>query len=258
MSGLMAGKRGLIMGVANEHSIAWGCARALAREGARLAFSYQSVKAEPFVLPLFSEVDTACSGVLDVTDEAAIEVFVGEAARRLGGQVDFLVHAVAGGPRKGELGGGVLNMSAEGMADSMRISVLSLNLALRHLKPYLARGSAAVTFTYLGSRRVMPAYDVMGLAKAALDANVRYLAAELGPEGIRVNAIESGSLMTRAAGGIRDYERVVDGTRSRSPLRAELTADALGDAALFLLSDLARMVTGQILTVDGGYSILGF
>lgn len=259
MSGIMQGKKGLVMGVADDRSIAWGCAQSLVREGARLAFSYQSVKAEPHVLPLFEQVGSEFHGVLDVQDEEGARVFVEEVGRHFDGEVDFLVHAVAGGPQRGELGGGVSTVSREGFVNSLLISVYSLNLTLRFLRPFMAgRDAAAVTFSYLGSRRVMPAYDVMGVAKAALDSDVRYLAAELGGDGIRVNAIESGSIMTRAAGGIKDYERVIEGTGSRAPLSRALTIEHIGDAALFLLSDLSRMVTGHTLPVDGGFSILGF
>lgn len=255
----MQGKKGLVMGVANDRSIAWGCAQSLAREGARLAFSYQSPKAEPYVLPLFEQAGSELHGVLDVLDEEAVLSFMEQVGEQFGGEVDFLVHAIAGGPRKGELGGGVSRVSREGFVDSFLISVYSFNLALRYLRPYMAgRNAAAVTFSYLGSRRVMPAYDIMGLAKAALDSDVRYLAAELGGDGIRVNAVESGSIMTRAASGIQDYDRVVEGTHAAAPLAETLSIDALGDAALFLLSDLSRMITGHTLPVDGGYSIIGY
>jgi len=259
MAGIMQGKKGLVMGVANDRSIAWGCAQALAREGARLAFSYQSPKAEQYVLPLFEQAGSEFHGVLDVLDEEAMRAFMEEVGRCFDGQVDFLVHAIAGGPQKGELGGGVSAVSREGFINSLLISVYSLNLALRFLRPFMAgRDAAAVTFSYLGSRRVMPAYDVMGVAKAALDSDVRYLASELGVDGIRVNAIESGSIMTRAAGGIKDYDRVVEGTQSRAPLSRPLTVEHIGDVALFLVSDLSRMITGHSLPVDGGFSILGF
>ncbi len=259
MAGLMQGKKGLVMGVANDRSIAWGCAQALAREGARLAFTYQSPKAEQYVLPLFEQAGSELQGVLDVQDEDAMRAFMQEVGKKFDGEVDFLVHAIAGGPQKGELGGGVSSVSREGFVNSMLISVYSFNQALRFLRPFMAgRNAAAVTFSYLGGRRVMPAYDVMGVAKAALDSDVQYLAAELGVDGIRVNAVESGSIMTRAAGGIQDYDRVVEGTQSRSPLGRPLTIEALGDAALFLLSDLSRMITGHCLPVDGGFSILGF
>ncbi len=259
MAGLMQGKKGLVMGVANDRSIAWGCAQALAREGARLAFSYQSPKAEQYVLPLFEQVGSELHSVVDVQDEEAMQAFMQDVGKQFDGEVDFLVHAIAGGPQKGELGGGVSQVSREGFVNSLLISVYSFNQALRFLRPFMAgRDAAAVTLTYLGSRRVMPAYDVMGVAKAALDSDVRYLAAELGADGIRVNAVESGSIMTRAAGGIQDYDRVVQGTEAASPLRRPLTVEALGDAALFLLSDLSRMITGHCLPVDGGFSILGF
>lgn len=259
MAGLMEGKKGLVMGVANDKSIAWGCAQSLAREGARMAFSYQSPKAEQYVLPLFEQAGSELHQVLDVTDDEAVAAFMEAVGKVFGGEVDFLVHAIAGGPQKGELGGGVSGVSKEGFVNSMLISVYSFNRALHYLRPFMAgRNAAAVTFTYLGGRRVMPAYDVMGVAKAALDSDVRYLASELGGDGIRVNAVESGSIMTRAAGGIQDYDRVVSGTESTSPLGQPLTIDALGDAALFLVSDLSRMVTGHCLPVDGGFSILGY
>lgn len=259
MSELMQGKTGLIMGVGNDHSIAWGIAQALHREGAKLAFTYHTEKTEPHVLPLFQSLGATFHERLDVTDEEDYQRVFGKLGEYSGGRLDFLVHSIAGGPQKGDLGGGVINVSHEGFRRSMDISVYSFILALRHARPLMAgHPSAALTLTYIGAQRVVPRYDIMGVTKAALEAAVRYLASDLGGDKIRVNAISSGSILTRAALGIPDFREAIRRMTEKSALKEPLEAGHVGEAALFLLSDLSSRVTGQVLYVDGGYSIMGF
>lgn len=259
MTELMKGKTGLIMGVGNDKSIAWGIAQALAREGARLAFTYHTEKTKTHVLPLFESVGATFYEQLDVTDEEGYARVFGQLGEHFDGHLDFLVHSIAGGPQRGELGGGVINVSRQGFVRSLEISVYSFILALRHARPLMAgHPSAALTLTYIGAQRVIPRYDIMGVAKSALESSVRYLAHDLGRDQIRVNAVSSGSIMTRAASGIPGFEMGVKMMTEKSPLGEPLNTGHIGDAALFFLSDLSQQVTGQVLYVDGGYSIMGF
>lgn len=259
MSELMQGKTGLIMGVGNDHSIAWGIARALHREGAKLAFTYHTEKTAPHAVPLFQSLGSDFYEMLDVTDEEGYARVFGKLGEYCGGKLDFLVHSIAGGPQKGELGGGIINVSHEGFRRSLDISVYSFILALRHARPLMAgHPSAALTLTYVGAKRVVPNYDIMGIAKGALEAAVRYLAHDLGKDKIRVNAVSAGSILTRAATGIPEFRHAITHMTEKSPLSEPLQTGQVGDAALFLLSDLSSQVTGQVLYVDGGYSIMGF
>lgn len=259
MPPFMHGKTGLIMGVGNDHSIAWGIAQALHREGAKLAFTYHTEKTKVHVLPLFESLGATFYEMLEATDEEGYVRLFDKLKEYCGGRLDFLVHSIAGGPQKGELGGGVINVSRQGFLGSLEISVYSFILALRHARPLMAgHPAAALTLTYIGAERVVPHYDIMGVAKAALESSVRYLAHDLGQDKIRVNAVSAGSILTRAALGIPDFRQAIRGMTEKSPLGEPLETAHIGDAALFLLSDLSSQVTGQVLYVDGGYSIMGF
>jgi enoyl-[acyl-carrier protein] reductase I len=252
-----AGRAGLIIGVANKRSIAWAIARAVAAEGARLAVTYQGDRLEENVRELAAELSSPLVFPLDVTSDEQIAAAATRCQEAFGG-LDFLVHAAAFAPRE-EITRPFLDTSREGFRVALDISAYSLIAVTRAVAPLLeSRGGGSVlTLTYLGSQRVFPNYNVMGVAKAALEASVRYLAADLGPKNIRVNAISAGPIKTLAASGIGGFSSILQVYRERGPLRRNTETSEVADAARFLLGPAGRGVTGEILTVDGGYSVMG-
>jgi len=255
MQDLMKGKRGLIMGVANDHSIAWGIARALAAQGAELAFTYQGEALGKRVRPLAEQLGVPLILPCDVEDIASVDA-VFETLREKWGQLDFLVHAIAFSD-KSELKGRYADTSRENFSRTMVISCFSFTeLARRAAELMPATGGAMITLTFGGATRVMPNYNVMGVAKAALEASVRYLAADFGPRGIRVNAISAGPIRTLAGSGIGDARAMFAFQQKHSPLGRGVTLDELGGSALYLLSELSGGVTGEIHYVDSGYNIV--
>jgi enoyl-[acyl-carrier protein] reductase I len=251
----MAGKRGLVMGVLNKNSIAWGIAKALADQGAELAFSYQGESIKKRVEPLANEIGVTTLIDCDVTNDAALdETF--RVLKEKWGTMDFLVHAIAFS-NKDELEGRYINTSAENFALTMNISVYSFTAVAKRAEAMLNPGGSLLTLTYYGAEKYVPNYNVMGVAKAALEASVRYLAHDLGPQGVRVNAISAGAIKTLAASGISGLRTMLHFQEKASPLKRNVTQDEVGTAALYLLSDLASGVTGQIQYVDCGFSIIG-
>ncbi len=253
--GLFDGKTALIFGVANNRSIAWGIAQALQREGCELAFSYGGPPLEKRVRPLAESVGAKLVEECDVTDDAAIErVF--NRVRETYGTIDALVHAVAFADRQ-DLEGQFVDTSREGFKMAMDISAYSLVALTRAAAPLMPNGGSVLTLTYYGSQKVAPHYNVMGVAKAALEASVRYLASDLGPRGIRVNAISAGPIKTLAAAGIAGFRKLLSYSEKVSPLRKLVTQEDVGNAALWLLSDWSGAVTGEVVYVDAGWNIMG-
>ncbi len=253
--GLLAGKRGLIFGLANNHSIAWGIARACAREGATLAFTYQGDQLKKRVEPLAAELGAEVVGHCDVTDPATLDAAFTRVAN-LWDTLDFVVHAVAFSD-KNELTGRYVDTTAANFVMTMNISCYSLTAVAQRAEKLMKDGGSIVTLTYYGAEKVMPHYNVMGVAKAALEASVRYLAADLGKQKIRVNAVSAGPIKTLAASGIGDFRYILKWNEYNAPLRRTVTTDEVGDSVLYLVSDLARGVTGEILHVDSGYHVVG-
>ncbi len=252
---LMAEKRGLIMGLANDKSIAWGIARALSDAGAELAFSYQGdalkKRVDPLAAQLGSEIVLPC----DVSDEESInELF--SALEKKWGKLDFVVHAI-GFSDKNELRGRYVDTSRANFNLTMDVSVYSFTAVMQRAEKMMNEGGSAITLTYYGAEQVMPHYNVMGVAKAALEASVKYLAEDLGKDGIRVNSISAGPIKTLAASGIGDFRYIMKWNEYNSPLRRNVTIDDVGKSALYLLSDLSSGVTGENLHVDSGYHIVG-
>ncbi|MEX0954489.1 MAG: enoyl-ACP reductase FabI [Rhizobiaceae bacterium] len=254
-SGLMAGKRGLIMGVANNRSIAWGVASALAREGAELALTYQGDQFRKRVEPLAAQLGAHVAGDCDVTDMASVDA-VFEGLKQKWGKLDFLVHAIAFSD-KDELDGRYVETTRENFQRTMDISVYSFTAVAKRAEALMTDGGAMLTLTYYGAEKVMPHYNVMGVAKAALEASVRYLAVDLGGGNIRVNALSAGPIKTLAASGIGDFRYILRWNEYNSPLKRVVTIDEVGDSALYLLSPLSRAVTGEVLHVDSGYHVVG-
>ncbi len=252
---LMKEKKGLVIGVANKHSIAWAIAQAAAREGAQLCFNYQNDRLKENVEELVQTMPGAQSFACDVGDDGQIEALVKQVGQTFG-RLDFLVHSVAFAPRE-ELTGQFVNTTRQGFATALDVSAYSLVAVTRAAMPLMTEGGSIVTLTYLGSERVVPHYNVMGVAKAALEATVRYLASDLGPRNIRVNAISAGPIKTLAARGISGISKMLDHHREFAPLRRTTEQSEVGDTALFLLSPLGRGITGEVIYVDGGYHILG-
>jgi len=252
---LMRGRRGLIMGVANDRSIAWGIAAACAAQGATLAFTYQGEALQKRVAPLASSVGSEFVVPCDVTDEASMDATFAAVADRWG-RLDFLVHAIAWSDKE-ELKGRYLDTSRDNFLRSMDISCYSFTAVAQRAVPLMRPGSSLLTLTYLGAERVTPHYNVMGVAKAALEASVRYLAADLGGQGIRVNAISAGPIKTLAASGIGDFRYILKWNQYNAPLKRNVTIEDVGGAGVYLLSDLASGVTGEIHHVDCGYHIVG-
>ena len=252
---LMAGKRGLIMGVANDRSIAWGISAKAHKHGAELAFTYQGDALAKRVKPLAESVGSKLVLPCDVTDDASIDkVFA--AVQETWGGLDFLVHAIAYAD-KDELKGKYLNTSRGNFVRSLDISCYSFTAVAQRAAPLMTQGGAMVTLTYDGAERVMPPYNVMGVAKAALEASVRYLATDLGAQGVRVNAISAGPIKTLAAAGIGDFRYILKWNELNAPLRRNVTLEQVGGAALYLLSDLGSGVTGEVHHVDCGYHSVG-
>jgi enoyl-[acyl-carrier protein] reductase I len=255
MNDLMKGKRGLIMGVANDHSIAWGIARTLAAHGAELAFTYQGEALGKRVKPLAESLGVDLVLPCDVENLASVDSAF-ETLRAKWGRLDFLVHAIAFSD-KNELKGRYADTTRENFSRTMLISCFSFTeLARRAAELMGDAGGAMITLTFGGSTRVMPNYNVMGVAKAALEASVRYIAAELGPKGIRVHAISPGPLATRAASGIPEFDELMDKAQSKAPSRSLVSIDDVGNATAFLALDGAKLITGSVLYIDGGYHII--
>ncbi len=253
--GIMEGKRGLVLGIANNRSIAWGIAKACADHGAELAFTYQGDALKKRVEPLAAELGAIVVGHCDVTDMATIDAVFAE-IERLWGRVDFIVHAIAFSD-KNELEGRYVDTSRDNFARTMDISVYSMTAIAQRAERLMPDGGSMLTLTYYGAERVMPHYNVMGVAKAALEASVRYLANDLGPKNIRVNALSAGPIKTLAASGIGDFRYILKWNEYNSPMRRTVTIEEVGDAGLYLLSDLSRAVTGEVHHVDNGYHIVG-
>ena len=252
---LMAGKKGLVMGVANDRSIAWGIAKMARQHGAELAFTYQGEALEKRVRPLAEEVGSSIVLPCDVSDEASIDAVFASLAERWG-ELDFVVHAI-GYSDKEELRGRYADTSLENFLTSMQISVYSFTSVARRAAAMMPNGGAMLTMTYLGAERVMPHYNVMGVAKAALEASVRYLAADFGTQNIRVNALSAGPIKTLAASGIGDFRYILKWNQYNSPMRRNVTLEDIGGAGLYLLSDLASGVSGETHHVDCGYHVVG-
>jgi len=255
-SGLMTGKRGLVMGVANDHSIAWGIARMLAAEGAEIAFTYQGEAQKKRVVPLAESLGSSIVLPADVEKDEELDATF-DALKRDWGGMDFLVHAIAfSDPR--ELKGRYVDTTRTNFLRSLDISCYSFTAVARRAAALMgARGGSLVTLSYLGAQRVMPSYNVMGVAKAALEASVRYLAADLGKDGVRVNAISAGPMRTLAGSAVGDARMVYKWSKHQSPLRKSVELDHVGGAALYLLSDLAGGVTGEVHFVDAGFNAVG-
>ncbi len=255
MADLMRGKRGLIMGVANERSIAWGIARAMAAERAELAFSYQGEAFGKRVEPLVQSLGGSIMVDVDVMDDAKMDTAFARLQDEWG-SLDFVVHAIAFSDRA-ELTGRFIDTSRENFTNSLCISSYSLIDVARRARPLMTNGGTVLTLTYQGSNRVTPYYNVMGVAKAALESAVRYLANDLGPEGIRVNAISPGPMKTLAGAAIGGARKTFKHTDMNAPLRANATLEAVGGTAVYLASDYGACTTGEIVRVDGGYHVLG-
>lgn len=255
MANLMTGKRGLVMGVANERSIAWGIASALAAEGAELAFSYQGEAFGKRVEPLAASVGSDFLVDVDVMDDASLDAAFAALKDRWG-TIDFLVHAIAYSD-KNELTGRFINTSRENFRNSLTISCFSFIDVARRASELMPEGGSLITLTYQGSNRVTPFYNVMGVAKAALESSVRYLANDLGPQQIRVNAISPGPMKTLAGAAIGGARKTFKTTEANAPLRANATLEAIGGTAVYLASDYGACTTGEIVVVDGGYHVLG-
>ena len=251
----MKGKRGLIMGLANDRSLAWGIARALGEQGAELAFSYQGEALEKRVRPLAMELGSDTLIDCDVSNMDALDRAFGELKKKWE-TIDFVVHAI-GYSDKNELRGKFVDTSMDNFLMTMNISVYSFVAVAQRARAMMKPGGSMLTLTYYGAEKVIPHYNVMGLAKSALETSVKYLAADLGPEGIRVNAISAGPIKTLAASGIGDFRYIMKWNEYNSPLRRNVTIEDVGGAGLYLLSDLASGVTGEIHHVDAGYNVVG-
>ncbi|WP_238366622.1 enoyl-ACP reductase FabI [Mesobacterium pallidum] len=254
-NGLMAGKRGLIMGLANDKSIAWGIARALADAGAELAFSYQGEALKKRVDPLAAQLGSDIVLPCDVSDGASIDALF-DGLKERWDSLDFVVHAI-GFSDKTELRGRYVDTSRDNFAMTMDISVFSFTAVVKRAEKMMPNGGSLLTLTYYGAERVMPHYNVMGVAKAALEASVRYLAEDLGKDRIRVNSISAGPIKTLAASGIGDFRYIMKWNEYNSPLRRNVTIEDVGNSALYLLSDLGAGVTGETHHVDAGYHVVG-
>ena len=254
-SGLMRGKRGLIMGLANNRSIAWGIAKACHNHGAQLAFTYQGDALRKRVEPLVQEVGGLVAGHCDVTEPATIDAAF-DALKQEWGSLDFVVHAIAFSD-KGELDGRYVDTTADNFTKTMLISCYSLTAVAQRAERLMTSGGSLLTLTYFGAEKWMPHYNVMGVAKAGLEASVRYLAADLGAKNIRVNAISAGPIKTLAASGIGDFRYILRWNELNSPLRRTVTIEEVGETAAYFLSDMSRSVTGEIHHVDSGYHIVG-
>ncbi|RZT97784.1 enoyl-ACP reductase FabI [Rivibacter subsaxonicus] len=251
---LLAGRKGLIVGIANQHSIAYGCARILRRCGAELAVTWLNDKARPHVEPLARELGAPIAMALDVEQPGAMEAVFDEVRERWG-RLDFVLHSIAFAPAA-DLHGRVTDTSREGFARAMDVSCHSFTRMARLAEPLMAGGGTLLTMSFHGAAEVVPHYGVMGPVKAALESSVRYLASELGPSGIRVHAVSPGPIRTRAASGIASFDELIDDARRRAPLAREVEIDDVGSLCAFLVSDAARAITGDVHYVDGGFHII--
>jgi enoyl-[acyl-carrier protein] reductase I len=254
-SGIMRGKRGLIMGLANNRSIAWGIAKSCHAHGAQLAFTYQGDALRKRVEPLAEEVDGLVVGHCDVTDPATVDAAF-ENVRKAWGSLDFVVHAIAFSD-KSELDGRYVDTSLDNFTKTMAISCYSFTAVAQRAEKMMPNGGSLLTLTYYGAEKWMPHYNVMGVAKAALETSVKYMAADLGVKNIRVNAISAGPIKTLAASGIGDFRYILKWNEYNTPLRRNVTSEEVGDTAMYFLSDLSRGVTGEVHHVDAGYHIVG-
>ncbi|MGD9509453.1 MAG: enoyl-ACP reductase FabI [Geminicoccaceae bacterium] len=250
----LAGRKGLITGIANDQSIAWGCAKAFRFLGADLAVTYLSEKARPHVAPLARELEAEILMPLDLREEGQLEAVFAEIGQRWG-RLDFLLHSIAFAPRE-DLHGRVVDCSKAGFLQAMDISCWSFIRMAKLAEPLLDRGGALFCMTYYGSQMVVENYNMMGPVKAALESATRYLAAELGPRGIRVHAISPGPLKTRAASGIAEFDEMLDRAQAKAPMHRLVSIDDVGLATAYLATDAAKLLTGQTLYIDGGYSII--
>lgn len=253
--GILDGKKGLIIGIANHHSIAWSCAKSMDAAGATLGGTWHSDKSRPHVEPLLDALGAEIRRPLDVQDDGQMQALFEEVAERWGGGLDFVLHSIAFAP-KPDLHGRVTDSSREGFGLAMDVSCHSFVRLARLAEPLMPDGGSLITMSYLGGAEVVPHYGIMGPVKAALESATRYLAAELGPAGIRVNAISPGPIPTRAASGLSAFDALVADSAARAPMRATLSTDDVGPLCAFLASDGARAITGSTLYVDGGYHIL--
>lgn len=254
-SSILAGKRGLIMGVANNRSIAWGIAKAAHDHGAELAFTYQGEALEKRVRPLAAELGAYVAGHCDVTDGATIDAVFADLEKKWG-KLDFVVHCIAFSD-KDELTGRYVETTEANFNKSLNISCWSFTAVAQRAEKLMTEGGSLLTLTYYGAEKWMPHYNVMGVAKAALEASVRYLAADLGPKNIRVNAISAGPIKTLAASGIGDFRYILRWNEYNAPLRRTVTIEEVGETAAYLVSDMGRGMTGEILHVDAGYHVVG-
>ncbi|HXV67399.1 MAG TPA: enoyl-ACP reductase [Nitrospira sp.] len=252
---LLEGKKGLIFGVANKHSIAWAIAQSTASQGAQLLFNYQGERLRQNVEELVATIPGAKAFPCDVGHDAEIDVLIQQVQKELG-RLDFVVHSLAFAPRE-ELAGQFVNTTRQGFSTALEVSAYSLVAVTRAALPLMAEGGSIVTLTYLGAERVVPHYNVMGVAKAALECTVRYLAYDLGPKNIRINAISAGPIKTLAARGVSGITKMVDHHKEFAPLRRATEQGEVGDTALFLVSSLGRGITGEVIHVDEGYHIMG-
>lgn len=251
----MTGKKGLVIGIANEHSLAWAAARNSHAAGADLAVTYLNDKARPFVEPLATNIDASMLLPCDVAQDGQLEAVFG-AITQTWGRLDFLLHAVAWSPSE-DLHGRLTDCSADGFAQAMLVSCHSFIRTAKLAEPLMRKGGSLMTLSFLGGERVVDHYGLMGPVKAALESSVRYLAHELGPKGIRVNAISAGAVKTRAASGIEHFDELIDETERKSPLRRTVTADEVGRAALLLASNYTTAITGEVIYVDAGFHVNG-
>jgi enoyl-[acyl-carrier protein] reductase I len=255
MSNILADKKGLVVGIANEHSIAWGCAKAFHEAGAALAVTYLNDKAHDFVYPLAKQLEAPIILPLDVRDDAQMDALF-DAINAEWGKLDFILHAIAFAPEK-DLVGRVADVSRAGFLEAMDISCYSF-IRLSHLaEPLMKEGGCLLTTSYYGSEKVIPHYGLMGPVKSALEGTVKYLAAELGSKNIRVNALSPGPIATRAAGGILHFDELLEIAHLKSPEHQNISIDAVGAYARFLVSDEARLVTGSVAYIDAGYNVIG-
>ncbi|MDX6806028.1 enoyl-ACP reductase FabI [Terrihabitans rhizophilus] len=255
VQGLMAGKKGLVLGLANNRSIAWGIAKACAQHGAEIALTWQGDALKKRVEPLAQELGAILAGHCDVTDPASIDAVFAEVEKQWG-RLDFVVHAIAFSD-KDELTGRYLDTTQANFNRTLDISCYSFTAIAQRAEKLMDKGGSLLTLTYFGAEKWMPHYNVMGVAKAALEASVRYMAADLGEKNIRVNAVSAGPIKTLAASGIGDFRYILKWNELNAPLRRTVTIEEVGDAAMYLLSDLSRGVTGEIHHVDSGYHIVG-
>jgi enoyl-[acyl-carrier protein] reductase I len=254
MAPLLKGKRGIIVGIANDQSIAWGCAKAFRALGAELAVTYLNDKAKKFVEPLAHELDATIVMPLNVSADGQMEALF-QRVKSEWGQLDFLVHSIAFSPKEA-LAGRVVDVPRDGFLTTMDVSCWSFIRMAKLAEPLMKRGGTIFTMTYYGSQMVVKNYNIMGVAKAALECAVRYMAAELGPKGIRVHAISPGPLATRAASGIPEFDALLDKAKAKAPTRSLVSIDDVGAATAFLAHDAARLITGETLYIDGGYHII--